>query len=351
MLTPALEPCSTSECEAEERTFFVDLHADSLMWNRDIRVVRSNPIGHADFDRLVRGGIDIQVFGVPTHTPAPFSHSLEASCAKRSSLDTSNLVTLFNDTTRLDALTPRGRAYRQAERFRDWTANPKGHDVRAVFARGDLGVDATGKRDGTSNGLAVMLSLEGMHWVRGSRGQVFEEISHLKQLGYRMVALTHRFTNDLATGSEDCGIVLSPERGGGQKDEGLTGAGVHAVKAIAELDLILDLAHASDGTIEDVASVLKALPSGERPAVFMSHGGVQYGDAGSTKHEDGATKTWSCNFERNLTLQAIRNIVGLGGVIGVGYWPEALCYEADDWDDLKTEADREKLVFERMIVS
>ncbi len=50
ILSPSLTHCSEANgaerCEAAKSAFIVDLHADSLMWNRDIR--RRSSIGHTD---------------------------------------------------------------------------------------------------------------------------------------------------------------------------------------------------------------------------------------------------------------------------------------------------------------
>src|SRR5277367_6705141 len=46
---------------------YSDLHADTLLWNRDIRVRGRR--GHVDLPRLREGGVGLQVFCIVTHAP------------------------------------------------------------------------------------------------------------------------------------------------------------------------------------------------------------------------------------------------------------------------------------------
>ena len=44
-----------------------DLHADSLLWDRDL--LKENTWGHVDIPRLIKGNIALQAFSVVTKTP------------------------------------------------------------------------------------------------------------------------------------------------------------------------------------------------------------------------------------------------------------------------------------------
>jgi microsomal dipeptidase-like Zn-dependent dipeptidase len=66
--------------------------------------------------------------------------------------------------------------------------------------------------------------------------------------------------------------------------------------------MIVDLAHASPKTIEDVLAVAT------RPLV-VSHTGVK----------------GTCNNNRNLSDDQIRAVAAKGGLIGIGYWDTATC--------------------------
>ena len=66
--------------------------------------------------------------------------------------------------------------------------------------------------------------------------------------------------------------------------------------------MIVDIAHCSHACVRDVVAMAT------RPVV-SSHGGVQA----------------TCPVNRNLTDAEIRGLASTGGVIGIGYWPGAVC--------------------------
>jgi membrane dipeptidase len=70
------------------------------------------------------------------------------------------------------------------------------------------------------------------------------------------------------------------------------------------LGLIIDLAHASSQTVDDVLQITT------RP-VFVSHTGVQ----------------GTCDNARNLSDRQLQQIAQSGGVIGIGFWKTAVCGE------------------------
>jgi len=49
-----------------------DLHADTLLWNRDI--LKRGKRGHVDIPRLVEGGVAIQVFSTVTKVPRSLNY-------------------------------------------------------------------------------------------------------------------------------------------------------------------------------------------------------------------------------------------------------------------------------------
>jgi microsomal dipeptidase-like Zn-dependent dipeptidase len=76
------------------------------------------------------------------------------------------------------------------------------------------------------------------------------------------------------------------------------------VARLDSLGAIIDLAHASDATIEDVLTV------STRP-VLVSHTGV-----------DGI-----CPGQRNLSDDHLVRIAARGGIVGIGFWKGAVCGE------------------------
>ena len=69
-----------------------------------------------------------------------------------------------------------------------------------------------------------------------------------------------------------------------------------------ELQILVDLAHSSSRTIQDVLGMTN------RPVV-VSHTGVQA----------------TCPGTRNLSDEQLRRIAATGGVVGIGYWDGAVC--------------------------
>jgi microsomal dipeptidase-like Zn-dependent dipeptidase len=68
--------------------------------------------------------------------------------------------------------------------------------------------------------------------------------------------------------------------------------------------MLVDVAHASARTIDDVLQMAK------RP-VIVSHTGVR----------------GTCDNNRNLTDEQLRRIAETGGVVGIGFWDTAVCGE------------------------
>jgi microsomal dipeptidase-like Zn-dependent dipeptidase len=68
------------------------------------------------------------------------------------------------------------------------------------------------------------------------------------------------------------------------------------------LGMLVDLAHASAATIDDVLAV------STRPVV-VSHTGVK----------------GTCDNNRNLSDEQLRKVAATGGVVGIGYWEAATC--------------------------
>jgi len=134
--------------------------------------------------------------------------------------------------------------------------------------------------------VAGVLGIEGAHAMDGK----LENLDRLYDAGYRYISLTHFFDDEFAGSS--AGVAKG----------GLTPMGRELVRRMNERKVIIDLAHASPATIRDVLKETK------RPVIF-SHGGLQ----------------GNCNNRRNLSDEEARGIAATGGIIGIGYWPTAVC--------------------------
>jgi len=101
---------------------------------------------------------------------------------------------------------------------------------------------------------------------------------------------SHFFDNDI--GGSAAGVAKT----------GLTDKGREWVRQMEARHMIIDLAHASAKTIDDV------LAMATRPVV-VSHTGVR----------------GTCDNNRNLTDEQIQAVAAKGGLIGIGYWDTATC--------------------------
>jgi len=137
--------------------------------------------------------------------------------------------------------------------------------------------------------IGVLLAIEGAHWLGNPGEDVSSAIEELYGTGFRMIALTHRFDNLLAGASEGC------------EKTGLTLRGQEVLRSLDAHRMVIDIAHLSNEAISDLA-ILNIGP------VVASHGGVQA----------------SFDVPRNLSDSDIETVAKTDGVIGVGYWPEAV---------------------------
>src|SRR6266852_469630 len=64
---PALPPPSDRARKLHQTLFIIDLHADTLLWDRDL-LTRSTR-GHVDVPRLIEGNVALQAFTIVTKTP------------------------------------------------------------------------------------------------------------------------------------------------------------------------------------------------------------------------------------------------------------------------------------------
>ena len=246
--------------------FFADLHADSLLWGRNLRKRHSR--GQGDLPRLRDGGVDLQVFGVVTKVPKKNNYISNPD-------DTDSLPLLFIASWRSPAtwLSPKARALAQA---REMVRLAENSPLSLVLHRGDL----------STEGIKGLLALEGMHALGGK----IETLNELYSAGFRMMGLAHHFDNEIAGSAH------------GENKYGLTELGRSLIPRMEALGVTIDLAHASTAAFEDTLGLAT------KPVV-VSHGGLQ----------------GTCPGRRNLSDYQLRSIAETGGVIGIGYWEGAVC--------------------------
>ncbi len=261
--------------ELHRSLIVVDLHADSLLWGRDL--LRRSADGHVDVPRLVEGGIALEGLAVCTKVP----HALDLDRND----DGSDDVTLLALAQGWPPGTWRSllaRALYHAGRARSMADRSAGR-LTIIETRSDL-EGYLFRRLADPAVTAAFLAIEGAHALDGDPANV----ERLADAGFRMMSPTHFFDN--AFGGSAHGV----EKGG------LTHAGREMLHRMEARSMIVDVAHASPRTIDDVLALAT------RPVV-ASHTGVRAG----------------FDSIRNLADDHVRGIAATGGLVGIGFWPTA----------------------------
>jgi microsomal dipeptidase-like Zn-dependent dipeptidase len=268
----------SAEAKALHKTLnIVDLHSDTLMWNRDLNDSVSR--GHMDLPRLQDGNVALQLFSSVTKTPKNQNYDGNGA-------DTDNITLLtiaqLQPVKTWSSLAERSLYHAQK---RDDAVVASAGAIKAVDTAGQL--DALlAARQKDKRPVGAMLTIEGLQNLEGKAAN----LDRLYDAGFRMAGLTHFFDNELAGSMH------------GLKKGGLTPFGRDIVRRMEAKGMIIDIAHLSHTGVAEV------LAMATRPVV-SSHGGVQA----------------TCKVNRNLTDDEVRGVAKTGGVIGIGYWDGALC--------------------------
>lgn len=226
------------------------------MWNRDL--TKQSDEGHVDFPRLKEAGVKIQCFTVVTR-----------------GFPVVDLFTSF----------ARKQKWPKEARKGEWNrCQFQVNHLHALCGRSNGAAAVTGTRQQLDENLAAgrlsaVLGVEGAHAIEGR----VERVAELHERGVRFIGLTHLTNNEL-------GGTSYPLMG----NRGLTPLGQQVLDEMARKGILVDTAHASRRTLEDVLAHPSARP-------FCSHSGV-----------DGAKKSW-----RNLPDWALKKMADKGGVVGI----------------------------------
>lgn len=277
---PPPTPVSERARLLHETLRVVDLHADSLLFGRDL--LRRSSRGHVDVPRMIEGRVALQVLSMAVKTPRGLNY--EANDDRSDEVRTLAIAKRWPPATwgrllpRVEYLVARARDLeaRSGGAFRILT-------TQAGFAA-YLAEHAA--NPATTAGL---LSIEGAHALEGDPANV----DVVADLGVRMISPAHFF--DTEFGGSAHGVARY----------GLTPAGRDMVARMERRGVILDIAHGSPRTIDD------ALTISTRPVV-ASHTGVR-GIADNV---------------RNLSDEQLAGVAATGGLVGIGFW-ETACGGAD----------------------
>jgi membrane dipeptidase len=276
-LRPPPYVASVRAREVYSRLVVADLHADSLLWGRDL--LAKGARGQVDVPRLIEGGVAIQAFTVVSKTPRGLN--LDRNDDRTDNVTLLALAQGWPPKTWTSLLE---RAAYQARRLHRTAALSDGRLTLLWTAR-DL-ASYLERRRHDPRITAGFLGIEGAQVLEGDA----DNVEVLFRAGYRMVGLAHFFDNEVAGSAH------------GVAKGGLTPLGRETVRRLEARGMLVDLAHASEHTIDDVLAIAT------RPVV-VSHTGVRA----------------TCDNPRNLGDDQLRRIAETGGVIGIGYWDAAVC--------------------------
>ena len=268
----------SDEAKALHKTLnIVDLHSDTLMWNRDLGKPADR--GHMDLPRLQEGNVALQLFSSVTKTPKGQNYDGNGA-------DTDN-ITLLTFAQLQPVKTWRSLVERSLYHAskRDHAVTGSDGKLQAVDKAQQLDALLAARQKDRST-VGAMLTIEGLHNLEGK----IENLDRLYDAGFRMAGFTHFFDNELGGSMH------------GLKKGGLTPFGRDILRRMEAKGMIVDIAHLSHAGVAEVLAMAK------RPVV-SSHGGVQA----------------TCKVNRNLTDDEIRGVARTGGVIGIGYWDAAIC--------------------------
>ena len=258
-------------------SFVADLHADPLLWHRDLS--RRSRVGMVDLPRLRAGNVGLQIFTIVTRFP--ILTSVERSDPRFGDAITLLAITNLWPVATYTSLTE--RALYQARKLARLAAD----DPRLMVIRSRTDVEVVEHRHREDpNVVGALLGIEGAHALDGD----LANLDRLYDAGLRLVGLAHFFDNEFA------GSAHGLEKGG------LTPLGRQLVAEVERRGMVLDLAHASEQTIRDALAIVSRPP-------IVSHTGVKA----------------TCPGTRNLSDDQVRAVAAGGGVIGIGYWPKAIC--------------------------
>jgi membrane dipeptidase len=253
----------------------VDLHADSLLFGRDL--LRRSTRGHLDVPRMIEGRVALQVLSMAVKTPRGLNY--EANDDRTDNVRSLAIAKRWPPST-WGRLLP--RVEHLARHARDLQAR-SGGSFRIVTSRAELDayLIVHAADPATTAGL---LSIEGAHALEGDAANV----DVVADLGVRMISPAHFF--DTEFGGSAHGVARY----------GLTAAGRDMVARMERRGVILDVAHGSGRTIDD------ALTVSTRPVV-ASHTGVRA----------------IADNPRNLSDEQLAGIAATGGLVGIGFWETA----------------------------
>jgi microsomal dipeptidase-like Zn-dependent dipeptidase len=277
VVTPPPYHASYTAEKLHMSAFVADLHADSLLWNRNL--LAKSSYGHVDLPRLQEGHVGLQIFTVVSKVPLGLN--FEQNTAK---YDMITLLSILQARPLRTWSSLLQRTLYQVEKLRRLVNESEGA-LMLITNRRELQelVDARSRGEPV---IGALLGIEGAHALEGD----ITNLDLLYDQGLRVLGLCHFFDNDMAGSAH------------GMKKEGLTELGRQLVRRTLDREMLMDLVHASPQAIDDTLALTN------RP-VIVSHTGVR----------------GTCDNTRNLSDHHVRGIAATGGLIGIALFEAAVC--------------------------
>lgn len=257
--------------------FIADLHCDALLWDRNN--LKYHNYGHVDIPRMQEANMAFQVFTIVSKTPK--NMNIEHNDDKTDNIALLSFAQLRNPK---DWFSINARALHQCRALFNTAAKSDGL-FRVITNRKQLAAFIEDRKKNPKL-TAGMLGLEGAHCL----DEKTENLQEFYDAGVRYIGLTHFFDNAWAGSAH------------GINKGGLTAKGKRLIQQMDSLHVLIDLAHASSKTIDDIL----AMTTGP---LLISHTGVK----------------GVCDNTRNLSDAHLLEIGKRNGLVGIGFWETAVC--------------------------
>ncbi len=271
-------PVSKAAQSLHDSLLVGDWHSDALLWDRDL--LTRNDYGHVDIPRLIAGNVAFQGFTAVTKSPKGQNYQSNSEDAPD---NITSLVMAQSWPTRTWSSIFE-RALYQVDRLQALEQRaPK--QLRIIRSVKDMDHVLLQRQQGQIM-VGALMGMEGAHPLQGN----IENLNKLYDAGYRMIGLQHFFDNKLGGSLH------------GESNQGLTEFGKQVLNLAIQKNMVIDVAHSSPAVVLDVLSIT------DRPLV-LSHSGIY-------QH---------CQHKRNIPGAIMKRIANNGGVVGIGFWLEAVC--------------------------
>lgn len=257
--------------------FIADLHCDMLLWNRDF--FEAHDYGHVDLPRMQQANMAFQVFTIVSKVPKGIN--IERNDDKTDQIALLSFGQLRPIKTWFSI---KDRALHQIDQLHTFADKSNGQ-FRVITNKNEL--QKFIKDRNTNHQLSSgMLGLEGAHCLEND----LNNLNAFYDAGVRYIGIAHFFDNEWGGSAH------------GVDRNGLTEAGKELVRKMNELNITIDLAHASPNVIDDVLTLSL------RP-LLVSHTGVK----------------GLCDNQRNLSDNHLIEIGKRNGLVGIGLWETSVC--------------------------